>query len=322
MVRKIEWFFLSGLILIVAGIGLNWALKGAIHFQKDILVPDMVGKSLAEALEILSAQNLGLKKEGTEFNESVPAGTVLRQQPFGGALVKEGKIIRITISQGSETVYVPELTGESLRSAEIALRTNFLSLGEIRTQPSVKFEKELVIYQEPSAKKIVPKNSLVHLTVSAGPPQDGTLLMPDFVGKNWKEVQSWSKETGIKANRVEDASSASDFETVIQQDIPGDTPMQKSDIVKCVVSTNKHGGTSPVGASVQRSPPFHYEVPQSESSKHYVFRLVDSSMNQVIYDGNPPPGSKLNIVIPVKVSPAATIRVFVNGILTEEKSLQ
>mgnify|MGYP001609674662 CR=1 FL=1 len=85
MIKKIELLVLSGLLLVVAAITLNWALKGAIHFQKDVLVPDLVNKSLFEALTALSEQNLGLKKDGAEFNEMGPAGTVLRQQPAPGA---------------------------------------------------------------------------------------------------------------------------------------------------------------------------------------------------------------------------------------------
>src|SRR5688572_18215018 len=117
--KKSEILLLSAVLLIVFGFIFNWALKGAIHYQKDVIVPDLMGKALPEALDILSSHNLGLKKEGAEFNDTVPAGTVLRQQPGSGALVREGRIIRITVSQGGETVFVTELVGMSLRSSEI-----------------------------------------------------------------------------------------------------------------------------------------------------------------------------------------------------------
>lgn len=319
MVRKIEWFFLGAGLLLIAIITLDWAIKGAIHYQKDVTVPDLVSKPLNEAVDLLSQQNLGIKKDGVQFDETVPAGTILRQQPVAGSLVREGKIIRVTLSQGSETVYVPEVTGLSLRSAEISLRTNFLSLGEVQTQPSVKFEKDVVISQDPPSRKIVARNSLIRLTVSAGPPQDGTILLPDFVGKNWQEVESWAKDAGINLDRSEDTSSAAESETVVQQGLPPDSPVVKGSSVKFIVSSRKSGASSPetVKAAI-----FYFEVPQSESAKNYVFVLLDPSGNKEIYRGSPPPGSKLRIALPPRISSNARIRILVNGILTEERNVQ
>jgi len=75
------------------------------------------------------------------------------------------------------------------------LRTNFLTLGEVSRKPSVKFDKDTVISQSPSDRKIVARNTMVHLAVSDGPPADGTILMPDFAQKNWNDVLAWQKKT-------------------------------------------------------------------------------------------------------------------------------
>ena len=86
---------------------LQWAIEGAVHSRKTQVVPDLEGKSLAAALDILSPLHLGLEKAGTDFNASVPIESVLRQNPPGGTVVREDKIIRVVISQGGETVFVP-----------------------------------------------------------------------------------------------------------------------------------------------------------------------------------------------------------------------
>jgi serine/threonine-protein kinase len=320
MIRRIELLILSGLLLIVAAITLNWALQGAIHFQKDVLVPDLTNKSVIEALGILSEQGLGLKKEGQEFNDALPAGTILRQQPAAGMLVREGKMIRVTISQGGESVFVPELVGQSLRAAEISLRYTLLTLGEVRPQPSLKYEKDVVISQEPAPKTTVSKNTFVHLAVSNGPPEDGTILMPDFSGKSRKEVLEWAKQTGVKAEMSGDASS-SQSETVIQQELPADTPVDPGRTIRFMLSAQAPG-TEAEGSLAPGTRKFHFEVPQGESSKEYKFVLVDSSGSREIWRGSPEPGSKLNIPLPQKLSFPARIRIFVNGILTEERNLQ
>lgn len=318
MIRKIEWFILAILSLIVVTFTLNWALEDAIHSQKDVLVPDLTGKPIMEVLNILSEQNLGLKKEGAEFNDTVPAGTVLRQQPEAGISVREGKVIRVTISQGGESVYVPELVGRSLRSSEIALRSYFLLLGEVRSQPSVKFEKDVVIAQEPLPNSIVLKNSLVHLTVSNGPPTDGTLLMPDFVGKSWEQVQSWAKEIKVKVEMTEEESASSPG-TVLQQTAVPDSAIRSGDKIQFKVASGEQQAPMTVNVSERK---FHYEAPQSESNKNYIFVLVDSSGSRELWRGQTAPGSKLDIPLPKKIGSSARIRIFVNGILTEERSIQ
>ncbi|MBI2915799.1 MAG: PASTA domain-containing protein [Elusimicrobia bacterium] len=238
-VNKIEMVFMLVVLLVLGAAAVNWALKGAIHYQKEVQVPDLRGKSANEALEMLAPYQLALKKEGSEFNDSIPVGTILRQHPLGGSTVREGKVVRVTLSQGGETVTVPDLVGQSLRSAEISLRKSLLSLGEIRFQPSVKYPKEAVIAQEPPFQKSVSKNSFVHLTVSEGPPKDGTTLMPDFVGKKWEETQVWSKKSGITILRVDDPSSAQSSETVVEQNILPDAALTAEVTVRMVVSTSK-----------------------------------------------------------------------------------
>ncbi len=318
MIKRWEWVALAALLLLVNFVMFRWALKGTIQYQKDVLLPDVTGKSLIDAMTALSDLDLGVKKENGEFNESVPAGTVLRQQPASGTTVRSGKIIKIILSQGGETVYVPELTGQTLRAAEVALRSNLLSLGEVQFQPSLKFEKDVVISQSPEPKKILSKNSLVHLVVSEGPPADGRILMPDFVGKNWDEVLTWSKQSGIKVDETEDSTS-SESETVLQQGIPADSPVGPEITVKFVIASRKVGAPE---VNSQKSIRFHFEVPQGEPGKQYSFILTDSSGPREIWRGTPEPGSKLDLPVPAKASPSARVRVFVNGILTEERSLQ
>src|SRR3990167_3337634 len=126
MIKKAEWIGLGVLSLLILFFTLNWAVKTAVHAQKDVVVPDLTGQSLYEALDVLSRLNLGLKQEGAEFNDQVPVGTVLRQLPPAGMSVRESKVIRVTLSQGGESIFVPDLEGQSLRSAEIALRMNSL----------------------------------------------------------------------------------------------------------------------------------------------------------------------------------------------------
>ena len=320
MIRKREGYILIAILAAVAVSTFDWAIKGAIHYKKDVLFPDLTGKSLNEALDLLTKSNLGLRKDGAESNDQVPAGTVLRQSPTSGSQVREGKIVRIVVSQGGETVFIPDLAGQSLRSAEINLRSNFLSLGEVRSQPSLKFEKDMVIFQEPAPRAVARKNALVHITVSDGPPQDGTLLMPDLVGKTREDALAWAKASGITLDVGEDPNSAAPQETIAQQDRPADAVVTPHGTVKLTVSTNPSGAVAP-GQSGNAAT-FHFEVPQGEASKQYSFVLVDSFGSREVLKGSLQPGSKHDIALPTKMGSSPRVRIFVDGILTEERPLQ
>lgn len=316
MVKKIEWAALAFASLVVLFFSLNWAIQTTVHFQQDVIVPDLTGKSLLEALDTLSKLNLGLKQEGAEFNEMVPVGTVLRQQPAPGMSVREGKVIRAVLSQGGESIFTPDLKGQSLRSAEIALRLNNLSLGEVRAKPSLKFEKDVVISQEPAAKTILQKNTLVHLVVSDGPPEEGILLMPDFVGKTFADVEAWANDLGIKVERSEE-DSLQETGTVLRQSIAADSVIQKESTIQVTAAKKTEAG--PDAKVGPRLPKFHFEVPQG-AGKEYAFVLVDGNKTEELWKGSPEPGSKLDIPLNEKVSPAAKVRILVNGVLAEERT--
>src|SRR5690349_1104705 len=77
-------------LVIVSFYAIQWGLEGVIHSRKTHTVPDLKGKSLSNALDMVSPLNLGLKKEGSEYNASVPISSVLRQDPAVGTVVREG----------------------------------------------------------------------------------------------------------------------------------------------------------------------------------------------------------------------------------------
>src|SRR5688572_11977647 len=71
----------------------QWGVEGAIHSRKTLAVPDLNGKSLSSALDVLSNPNLSIRKDGSELDSSVPISSVLRQDPAPGTVVREGKIV-------------------------------------------------------------------------------------------------------------------------------------------------------------------------------------------------------------------------------------
>jgi serine/threonine-protein kinase len=192
-------------------------MTSLVHSRKEVTTPNVVGKSLYDALEELSKDDLGLKKDGEESSQNLPTGTILRQNPYAGMKVREGKIIKVILSQGGETTYVPDLTGKTIRSADIALKYASLVMGEIYRKFSAVVEKDIIISQDIIAGSRVCKNSVVNIVVSDGFSQEGVVFMPNFIKKNIDEVKIWAARYGIAVNiDTEDVSNIK-TNTIIRQ---------------------------------------------------------------------------------------------------------
>ncbi|MDR0800279.1 MAG: PASTA domain-containing protein [Endomicrobium sp.] len=198
--RLFKLFIILTIIGIAFYFAFNIIMGALVHNKKEAVLPNVVGKSIYDATEELSNAGFGLKKDGEEFNQNVPAGVILRQNPSAGMNVREGKLVRVTISQGGEMIYVPNLVGQTVRSADISLRYSTLVMGEVSKKYSLRAGKGTVLSQDIAAGSSVDKDSVVNIVISDGPPPEGVVLMPDFVNKDLEEAEIWAAHCGITLN--------------------------------------------------------------------------------------------------------------------------
>ena len=301
-------------LLVVAVFLFQWGLEGAVHNRPIQMVPDLRSKSISGALDALAPFKLALSKEGSEFNSSVPIGSILRQRPPAGTKVREGKIIKVVVSQGGETVFTPSTTGLPLRNAEMLLRQNQLALGEVTESYSLRLEKGLVLSQDPQAETSVERNSMVNVVVSAGPPPEGIVLMPDFLHKNTAEASQWASENGIAIAFSKDMNSLFPSGTILKQEPASDAAVDESAQIRLTISGRAEGKGSQA-AQVN----FHYQVPQGSSEALVRILLVDQDGERELFAGLRAPGSKIDLSIPP--GGRARVKIFLNGILVEERDL-
>ena len=313
-----------GFVLRVGGVGFalfiltyflfSWTMETVVHNRKEVIVPDISGKSSVSALQVLSENNLAMKIEGYEFNESVPIGTVLRYTPVAGVTVREGKIIKVVFSQGGESVFTPNLIGLPLRNAELLLRQRQLGLGEVGTAYSLKAEKGTVLSQDPKPELSVSKNTMVQVTVSDGNPPSGIIMMPDFRQKKKDEAQQWASQSGVTINLTEDPGSPFPGGTIIDQTPDPDTVVTADSKINLTVSSRKGA------AGEDREFHVHYEVSQSGSQRNIRVVAIGKQGEREIFNGLRDPGSKIDLSVPY--AGADKIRIFVNGILVEERPVK
>lgn len=314
---RVFWIEVAGgaaALTALAAAGFWWALTGIVRERKEQIVPPLTGKPVAAALDMVSPLNLALRKEGTEFNSSVPVGAILRQTPPAGTKVREGKVIRVVVSQGGETMFVPNLSGLPLRNAEMLLRQGQLLLGEVTESYSLRMEKGMVLSQEPKAESSVERNSIVNVLISGGAPPEGITLVPDFNRKDVSEATAWAGARSVELVVQKDATSLFAYGVVLAQDPAPDTVLPPEGKMEVTISANAKAGASSVRS-------VRYEVPQGSSDNHVRVVLVDPHGERELFNGLRAPGSKVDLEVPIAKAGGARLKVFLNGILVEERPL-
>ena len=190
-----------------------------------------------------------------------------------------------------------------------------LSVGEIERRPSLKFEKDQVVTTDPPGGAIIAKNGLVNLVLSEGPPAADVVLIPDFVGENVSKAKDWARARQMSVSLREEADISKPDAEILLQSPTGDTPIHPGDTLTLVV--NRPGVSSaPEGQGVR----IYYGVPQGASDRDIRVSVVDEAGEREIFRRSQSPGSKVDIRVQPKGH--ARARIFVNGVMVEEQSLQ
>lgn len=183
MKRALKFIFLGSAMFLVAFLTAAITLRLAIH-GREVAVPNLQGKSDAEAAKIVSDLGLNLSVENRFYSAAVPANNVLSQSPVAGARVRRGWQVRVTESLGGQHVQVPDVTGQGERPASLVLRRLQLEIGGEVHLPAPG-EAGLVLAQSPPPNSAGLTGPRVALLVSDG--EDAATVasayvMPQIVG--------------------------------------------------------------------------------------------------------------------------------------------
>lgn len=137
--------------------------------QSGIEVPDVTGKSKAEAVATLKSKGFQVE-EKDESSDDVDEGNVVSQDPEGGKTAASDATITITVSTGPQQVSVPNLVGMTQSSATTKLSDSGLRVGNVTQQESDQSEGT-VIAQSVDAGTDVDPDTAVDITVSSGKKQ-------------------------------------------------------------------------------------------------------------------------------------------------------
>lgn len=300
--------FFTGLIIISA----DWVMGALVHTRKEVVVPDLGKKSVTQALDLLAQQNLALKQVGVEPAREVPPGSVLRQIPSAGSSVREGRVIRVWISQGDEMAFIPNIVGKSLREAQLAIRHAGLRVDKVENAYSFTFEKGLIISQTPKADNLVRKGEGVSFILSNGAPPASVVLVPNFKGKKLAQATLWASAQNINLIIKEDPYSVFPNGSISEQRPAADKQIAPGSNVEVVVSRRET-------AEDEKTYRLHYEMPQGKKESRVLITKEDALGETEILSEVKQPGSKIDLEIPYLGK--ATLRIMVDGVLVREREV-
>jgi serine/threonine-protein kinase len=188
-------FVLLGVALLVTyGLFAAGAMRVALR-SREVLVPDLLNQTPAEATERMTQVGLSLRVDETRrLDPKVPANHIVAQDPPGGATLRSQRNVRVWLSAGPRATAVPSLTGQTEHSAEQRLLQDGLAvaaISEIRTQT---YAPDVVVAQDPE-----PRTPAERVALLISRPESGAgYVMPDLIGVNGDRAAEILRRHGFR----------------------------------------------------------------------------------------------------------------------------
>ncbi|MFF8590135.1 Stk1 family PASTA domain-containing Ser/Thr kinase [Streptomyces sp. NPDC015220] len=178
-------------VLLVLGVaGGVWYINSG-QFTK---VPPLLAKTESQARDRLDEAGLKVKRVKHAYSDTVERGTVISTDPAAGARIRSHDSVTLTVSDGPETVRVPDLKGLALDKARSRLKKAGLEPGMVSRAFSEDVAKGSVISTGPGAGTERRAGSAIALVVSKGRPVD----VPDVTGEDLDQATSDLEDAGLK----------------------------------------------------------------------------------------------------------------------------
>jgi len=202
-------------------------------------VADIVGMTRpeAEAALIDSGLSMDASELAERHDDDVPLGRILQQRPAARSLVKRGSSVKVIFSLGPEIAEVPDLAGQALAAAHVALGEAGLTLGRTVSVYRLAGDVGTVVEQDPIAGSVVGYGEAVDVYV--GEESHGEVfVMPDLVYRNYDLVRLFFERRGFQLGGVKPEPYEGVPPGVILRQYPlAGHAVTRSDVISLVVST-------------------------------------------------------------------------------------
>jgi serine/threonine-protein kinase len=299
------------LFLVVIGAGILFLLGGFVD-KGEVKVPIVEGLAVDEAERVLAEVNLGMKIIRTSPSEEIPKDHIIFQEIEAGTPVKENSVINVIVSSGPQEVIVPQLFGETVRSAQLILSDKGLKIGRRDEAYDKEIPEGQIIFQEPKSGERVNRGTAVNIVVSKGP-EPQVINMPNLIGRKKEEALQILETNKLVAGEILQDSNPDFTENVITKQEPApNSEVVEGSPVKIWVNKNQQ---------TIKQKDYLINVPTDGSGAQNVkLVVVDQNGSRNVYEQMHNPGDQFRVRIEWTGS-SGKLQVYINNSLQEEVRL-
>ena len=275
----------------------------------EVEVPDVTGKTVVEAQNILAQAKLGYTID-EEYNIKVAPGTVISQNPGAKRMVKEGRKITIVVSKGVELGDVPNLKGKRLTEAKAMLKASRFDLGRVSYRYVSGAPEETILEQSVAPPAKLPIGTKLDVVINI---KSNQVVLPDLVGLSSTSAKNKLNDLGLVLGKVNTVVSKEPDNTVIEMNPASKEVVNVGTVVDITVSKNVES------SKPQQSQYVEFIVPAGSDHQEIKIVVVDDTGTRVVYNNMHKPGVRLR----QQIEGTGNIRVqfYSNDKLVEERSL-
>lgn len=202
--------------------------------NKEIEVPNLVGRVYDEVVEEYSKQGIEIIKDKVEYSSEQPEGSVVSQTPEKGTKTKDKKI-KVVVSKGQKMVEVPDVTGKDIKVATYELEDTLGFKIEREDVVSEKVASGIIILQDAKKGETLPYGSTIKLQVSKGDGKE-TVVVPNVLGKTESDAKSALEALGLTVSVKYSEDKTKSNGVVIAQSYPQNQTLKQGTLVEITVN--------------------------------------------------------------------------------------
>ena len=240
---KSKLFMVSMVFVLMMGFGVGiFAAFGKVwNSEETVTVPDVKGKQLALARQILEDGKLRVNVAET-YDGNVPAGQVVSQDPDVGKTVKSDRLVTIYVSKGGESIDMPDLAGLTKSAATERIQKLGLVLGSVYEKDSPS-EPGTVLSHDPTMGTKINRGQVIDLVVSRGEQKVETVevkqkvtRVPNVENASLDVARDGIEGRGLYVGAVTSQESSQAEGTIIAQYPSADSEVELGSSVDLVVA--------------------------------------------------------------------------------------
>lgn len=187
-------FVLAGTLLATFLVFFGLSMRAALQ-TREVKVPALVGRSVGDATQLLNELGLPMRvDENRRSDDKIPSGRIMQQDPAPGLQARRGRTVRVWVSSGARAATIPQLVGQTERTAEIRLQQDGLEVASISEFRSPDYPADIIVSQDPPPTS---RASQVALLVNRGEAA-ATFVMPDVIGMEGERAAQALRMRGFR----------------------------------------------------------------------------------------------------------------------------